>query len=67
VFLQSVFKDLAWCVGIVVAAVGERELLLAGVDTGSDAFVEQRKADDAILSLSNDATTQALYLVAADR
>lgn len=40
VLAHAILKDLARGVGIVVAAVGEGELVLAGVDAGGDAFVE---------------------------
>ncbi len=66
VFAQLIFQSLARGVGIVVATVCERELMLTAVDAGGDALVEQGEADDAILAFPDDLSPHALYFIAAD-
>jgi len=66
VFAQLVFQGLARGVGIVVATVGEGELVLAGVDAGGDAFVEKCEAEDAVFTLAHHSAAHTLHLVAAD-
>ena len=64
--MKPVFQGFARGVGIVVATVGEGELMLSGVDTGCDAFVEQGEADDTVLATTHNPTTHTLYLVTTD-
>ena len=66
VLAQAILQSLARGVGIVVAAVGEGELVLAGVDAGGDAFVEQCEAEDAVFTLAHHSAAHTLHLVAAD-
>lgn len=66
VLAQAILQGLAWGVGIVVATVGEGELVLTGVDAGGDALVEQGEAEDAVLATAHHPTAHALHLVAAD-
>ena len=66
VFLQTIPQGLARGVGIVVATIGQGELVFAGVDAGGDAFIEQGEADDTVLAAAHHATAHALHLIAAD-